>query len=158
MKIAVVSDTHSFVDKAVDAIKREGNIDIVIHLGDYVVDAIRIKEQLGVDLICVRGNGDPLEIDTEEDKLIEIENKKIFATHGHNYGVYNELNSVFLKGKELNADVVLFGHTHIALLLEHEGVLVLNPGSPEEPRSGTKGSIGMLEIENNEVKGKIILV
>lgn len=158
MRIVVVSDTHTFIDKAVNAIKKLKDIDLIIHLGDYVRDAQRIKEQLNIDMICVRGNGDSLETDVEEDKIIEVENKKIFLTHGHNYGVYTTLNDIFYKGKQLNADVVLYGHTHIALIVEHEDILILNPGSPEEPRSGTKGSIGLVEVKNGLVKGEVIQV
>ncbi len=158
MRIAVVSDTHTFIDKAVSAIKKLKDIDLIIHLGDYVSDARRIKEQLNIEMICVRGNGDQSDADVEEDKLIEIENKKIFLTHGHNYGVYSTVNQIFFKGKQLNADVVLYGHTHIALMVEHEDILILNPGSPEEPRSGTKGSIGLLEVKNGCIKSEIIQV
>ena len=158
MRIAVVSDTHTFIDKAVDAIRNLKDIDLIIHLGDYVSDARKLKEQLNMEVICVRGNGDNLETDVDEDKTIEIENKKIFLTHGHNYGVYNTLNDIFYKGKQLNADVVLYGHTHIALVVEHEDILILNPGSPEEPRSGTKGSIGLIEVKNGCVKSEIIQV
>ena len=31
-------------------------------------------------------------------------------------------------------DIVVFGHTHYAVVQKHQGVLVVNPGSPTLPR------------------------
>lgn len=158
MRIAVVSDTHGLLDKALQSLKIIDGLEMIIHLGDYVKDAKKIEERTGIKTVYVRGNCDYLELDIEEEKIIEIEDKKIFITHGHKYDVKNGINKIFYRGKELNVDAILFGHSHISMILEYEGILMLNPGSTEIPRGGSDGSIGIIDISNGDIKGKIKIV
>lgn len=158
MKIAVVSDTHGSIDKVLNVLKNIKNLELIIHLGDYVDDSRKIQEEIKLDVICVRGNCDYRDTDIELEKIIEICGKKIFMTHGHNYDVKNGVSKLFYRGKELNADIILFGHSHMSTKVEHEGILILNPGSPQEPRNGSKGSIGLVEITEKEIKSDIIIL
>lgn len=158
MKIAVISDTHKLINKTLQTLKNMKNLDLIIHLGDYVKDAREIEKAMNIKTICVRGNGDYLDKDVDLEKVLKIYGKKIFLTHGHNYDVKNGVSKLFYRAKELECDIVLFGHTHMSTLLEHEGILILNPGSPEEPSSVSKGSIGLLEISENDVKSEIIIL
>lgn len=157
MKIAVVSDTHGNIEKTLDAIRTIENLELIIHLGDHVLDAREIEKQIAIDTIYVKGNCD-LEKEVYEEKILDLLGKKILITHGHNYDVKRGLNNIFYRGKELNVDVILFGHSHISLIMESENILMLNPGSPDTPRNGKYGSIGLLEISNNEIKSQIIYV
>ncbi|AFS77408.1 phosphodiesterase, MJ0936 family [Gottschalkia acidurici 9a] len=156
MKIGVISDTHGYIDGCLEKLKQIDNLNIIIHLGDYVKDAIKIENELGKKVIYVKGNCDFSENNVEEDKLIEIEGKKIFITHGHLYNVKSDMNRVFYRGKELDADMILFGHSHASMKIESENILILNPGSPTIPRGGSKKSIGIIEIVNGEIKSEII--
>lgn len=155
MKIAVVSDTHGSLDKVFKALKIIDDLELIIHLGDHVKDAKKIRDKMGVETIYVRGNCDYFDSDTEEDKVIVVGGKKIFITHGHKYDVKSGINKIFYRGKELNADVILFGHSHISMILEYEEILILNPGSPETPRSGSVGSLGIIDILDGKIKGQI---
>lgn len=150
MLIAVVSDTHrnkSSILKIRDEIKRR-NTDVIIHLGDNVDDIDDIKSGLNCECYNVAGNCDLC--DAPDELLISIENKKIFMTHGHKYGVKFSLSNIFYRGKELGADIVLFGHTHVKLNFEEEGMWVINPGSPSLPKDGV-ASIAFIEIKNNHI-------
>ena len=158
MKIAVISDTHKLINKVLHSLRNMENLDLIIHLGDYAKDAREIEKAMNIETICVRGNGDYLDKDVDLEKVLEIYNKKIFLTHGHNYDVKNGVSKLFYRAKELECDVVLFGHTHMSTILEYENILILNPGSPEEPSSVSKGSIGLLEISENDVKSEIIIL
>lgn len=158
MKIAVVSDTHGTLDTTLDTLNKIDDIGLILHLGDYVKDARKIKQETGIETVYIRGNCDYLEFGIEEDKVLDIEGKKIFMTHGHKYDVKCGVNKVFYRGKELGADIILFGHSHIAMMIEHEDILFLNPGSPDTPRGGSDGSIAIIEIFDGEVKGQIISV
>ena len=121
--------------------------DLIIHLGDYVRDGLEIEKNTGIETIIVKGNGDYLERDYNEDELITINGKKIFITHGHNYNIRYNIDNLLYKGEELEADLILFGHTQVPLILEEEGKFIMNPGSPNLPRDYTKGkTFGIIDI------------
>lgn len=150
MLIAVISDTHhskSSILKIKNEIKKR-NVDVIIHLGDNADDANEIKDGLNCECYVVSGNCDLC--DFPDELLISLENKKIFMTHGHKYGVKFSLSNIFYRGRELDADIVLFGHTHVKLNFKEEGMWVINPGSPSLPKDGI-ASIAFIEIKNGEI-------
>ena len=49
-------------------------------------------------------------------------------------------------GEEKQADVVVFGHIHVPVNREADGILLINPGSPSRPRNGVP-SFGILTLE-----------
>ncbi len=128
MKIAVFSDTHKRIDGAQRVIL-EHKPDLILHLGDHIRDAYRLKELFPeIPLECVPGNCDyaPAEPDM---KLITVQNLNLMLTHGHNYRVKYEtaalLNAAYFQG----ADMVLFGHTHRPVNDRADGLYIVNPGS-----------------------------
>lgn len=149
MIIAVISDTHGHETSIIKALKEAGKADMIIHLGDNVRDITFIKERFKKDIVFVRGNGDG-EIYVPEDKVIDIQGKRIFLTHGHNYGVYYNPFKIMLRAREVNADIGLYGHTHIAYKEVEDGILILNPGSVSLPRDGKK-SMAFIHINGNSM-------
>lgn len=146
MKIGVMSDTHgmhSYIDLAMEYLKE---VDLIIHGGDNYKDTKYIEKNYNIKVIGVAGNCD---IENSCDRIEEIEGKKIFITHGHNYGVKTDINRIFYAGKENNADVVIFGHSHVPLYVEEEGIILLNPGSLSLPRGGSKKSCCIVTIEED---------
>lgn len=149
MKIAVVSDTHlntSMLDKI---LKETKDADIIFHLGDNVKDALYLEKNFNGDVYYVKGNCD-IAVSADTDKVIEIEGKKFFLTHGHNYRVNYDLNNLYYKAKELNVDVAVYGHTHVKLIENYGDLYILNPGSSSLPRDGSK-SMGFIEIDNGKI-------
>ena len=61
----------------------------------------------------------------------------------------------FSNAKFNNADVVLYGHTHIACYEEKNGVVVINPGSLSSPRDGSSGTYAVIKINGKELKCEI---
>ena len=88
-------------------------------------------------LLCIRGNCD-CEVDQmvlhfpilADYAVLDAGNRLIYATHGH---IYNQEKLPPLKP----GDVMLFGHTHVPLHTEKDGVLCLNPGSVSIPKEGS---------------------
>lgn len=76
----------------------------------------------------IRGNTDFYN-DVSSEKLITIEDKRIFMTHGHKYSVKRDEKKVIKKGFSKKADIILFGHTHIPFISFLNGVWIINPGS-----------------------------
>ena len=121
----VLSDTHG---NLLDLKKLEGIMaesDYVIHLGDNIADTRLLPPNITKKLYAVKGNCDG----GGDDMIIEAEGKRILLTHGDRYGVKSGTDELFYRAKGLNADAVFFGHTHIAVIEERAGVLMVNPGT-----------------------------
>ena len=149
MLIAVLSDTHRYESYIKMAAKMCKSADIVLHLGDNVSDVEIIKKHTGKDVVFVKGNCD-IERSAKVEQLIELENKKIFMTHGHEYGVKSSLLNLNYRAKELGADIALYGHSHIASIEKHDGIWFVNPGSVSLPR-GLKHTIAFIEIKDGVI-------
>ena len=147
MLIGVVSDTHcinKYIQLAAEKIK---NVDILIHLGDNSSDIEQFKKVFNGEIYVVDGNCD-YRGEYPKELIIDVNSKKIFLTHGDLYGVKSGLNNIFYKGKELGADIVLYGHSHIEGIERVEDILIMNPGSTSIPK--WKGhSIGFIEIDDS---------
>lgn len=155
MRIVVVSDTHGNYKEVLKAIERNGKFDMFFHLGDYVGDGEKLKEILSIPSIIVKGNGDYWS-NYNEDEIIEIKGKKILMTHGHKYNVRFNYTNLYYRGLELEADIVLYGHTHVPLIIQENNLIIMNPGSPSLPRSqDRKKTFGIIEI-GDYIKTEII--
>ena len=156
MRIFVVSDTHGSTEEFLSKMSTIEKPDLIIHLGDYVKDGIKIEKETGVKTLVVKGNGDYFQLGYNEDEIFNIEGKKIFVTHGHIYNVRYGLNNLVYKGQEINADLILFGHTHIPILIQENDTIIMNPGSPSMPRGfDRKKTFGIIELDEN-ISGQII--
>lgn len=155
MRFLVISDTHRHLEKATDLIVRlHEEIDGVWHLGDNYHDFELLSNRFALPFRLafqgVPGNCDAAAAAPAR-RVIPVEGHRVFMTHGHVYGVsasyYGSLNKM---ARSAHADVVLFGHTHVPLLLREEGILYLNPGSLSEPRGGSKTSYAILTLESGK--------
>lgn len=133
--IAVLSDSHipsraeeipeKFWDKIEEA-------EIVVHAGDYArEETFNALEAYSNNFYGVKGNCDFF----ESDNLQESHN---FKYQGLNFGVYHG-TGISPRGhtptlekiasKDLEADILIHGHTHQQDITETEKALLLNPGS-----------------------------
>lgn len=128
MKILVVSDSHHCLGYIYDAIEKEMP-DAVLHLGDHRSDAEDLSYAFTQIRFCsVPGNCDYAP-EAQTSLTVEYDGVRIFMTHGHLFGVKQDPGVVLSKGRQTGAQIVLFGHTHQQMLLEKDGVWLMNPGS-----------------------------
>lgn len=157
MKLLVISDTHRSLYKVystIDSIK--DMIDGVIHCGDIVDDVDILKNRYpNLRFYNVRGNCD-YGCGAEDEKVITFGGKKIFITHGHNYSVGYNLMRLCYRAEELQVDACVFGHTHIPVLENYNGIVIMNPGSLALPRGNSVPSYGILTVENDIIRGSIV--
>lgn len=145
MKILVTGDTHGDNRLILECMLKE-RPDSIIHLGDYTKDAEILFKALDIPIDIVRGNGD-FEGNYSMEEVLKISGKKIFITHGHKYGVKQGIDKIYYKAMEVGADIALFGHTHVPLLLKESNIYIMNPGSPSLPRSlERKKTYGIINI------------
>ncbi|GAA0221921.1 metallophosphoesterase [Metaclostridioides mangenotii] len=152
MKVGIVSDTHRIkntIDKAIEYLK---DCSLILHAGDNFVDSKYINQATGIDIIAVKGNCDYENV--EEELIFNIEDKKVFLCHGHKYNVKSGVESLKKKAKELDIDIVVFGHTHTPYRDQEDGILFLNPGSASIPRQVSYPSIVIMGINGEKVDVK----
>ena len=77
--------------------------------------------------------------------IIKFGGKTIFFTHGARFGVKGDLNIAKLFARKNEADILLFGHTHVAVTDYDDGLYIMNPGSCGRPREGLP-SYGIIDI------------
>ncbi|MCH7738261.1 MAG: metallophosphoesterase family protein [Chloroflexi bacterium] len=181
VKIGVISDTHSagsgrdLPAKILDALS---GMDMILHCGDLeCIGVLDLLEEVA-PVLAVRGYEDPVE---DGDRLamttrvVIVEGVSIGMVHdiqwpGPKISTSPDGSGLVLpdgNGREILArkfnepvDVVLFGDTHEELVMDWDGVLIMNPGSPTYPgkrhKRGALGTIGMLEIDGEDATGRII--
>lgn len=146
MKILIVSDTHGQETNLKKALKKAGQIDQLIHLGDAEGAEGRIRSMAGVPTAIVAGNND-FYCDLPREIIATIGKYRAMLTHGHYYvGMgYERLREEALSQK---VDIFMFGHTHRPCLLQEDGLTFLNPGSLTYPRQeGRKPSYILMELD-----------
>lgn len=155
MKILVASDTHGDFNSLSRAVKAQPDAEVIVHCGDGDEQVQLLKETIKDKMIVgVRGNCDWNSFLPSKETL-KICGKKIFITHGHLYNAKMGLYKVVCAAREEGADILLYGHTHIAMNTYEDGLYVMNPGSC----SGYMASYGILEItENGDVLTNIVKV
>lgn len=156
MKILIISDTHGSIDNVINYIDSNEKPDMIFHLGDYVRDGVEIGKKFDIPTKIVRGNGDYMEENFKYDEVINIKDKKILLTHGHKYNISFSIDRLFYKGRELEVDYILFGHTHIPVITRLKNMVLMNPGSPSRPRTrDNKKTLGIINI-GDIIEEKII--
>jgi putative phosphoesterase len=127
MRFLILSDTHGNYPLAFRALEMAGPIDRIIHLGDGIEDARLIEEITGRDIVKVPGNCDISASDPADISAV-FAGKKFFITHGDTYAVKGGLARLSCKARTENAEIVLYGHTHVGSVELLEGTLFVNPG------------------------------
>ena len=153
MKFIVFSDSHGIADNMIRAVNKE-KPDLCFFLGDGERDLSLLQKrfpQLPVN--AVRGNCDVFS-SLPGTLVCAAGGLKIFATHGHLFGVkhdpiFRELCEAAL---EADADVVLFGHTHDPFRDRTMGMELLNPGSIGP---STRPSYGLILKDGDTVETAI---
>ncbi|ROR28741.1 hypothetical protein EDD66_104337 [Mobilisporobacter senegalensis] len=133
MKILIVSDSHGRTTHLEGVLEKIGPIDLLIHLGDIEGSEDYIEAIANCDVAMVSGNNDYF-TSLERDKIIVVNGYKIFLTHGHRYQVNYGTETIKEKGRQIGADIVMFGHTHRPLIDTSGDIMAINPGSISQPR------------------------
>lgn len=149
MKILIISDSHGRNTYLERVIKKVAPFDLLIHLGDLEGSEKYLTENVNCPMEMISGNNDYF-MDIEREKEIYIGTYKILLTHGHRHKVHFGTEDLIIWGRENDANIVMFGHTHIPLLDTKSDITVLNPGSISQPRQeGHQPSYAIMEIDKN---------
>lgn len=148
MRIIVMSDSHGNYRALEKIILRNTDADWIFHLGDGESELDRFiiaHPVIAPKIIHVAGNCDYHSL-SNNDFVLPVPGHKIFATHGHRYGVNFSLDSLKDKAREHGCDIILYGHTHVRFNKNEDGFYILNPGSASAPRDNRAPSFGHIDI------------
>ncbi|HEY9754405.1 MAG TPA: metallophosphoesterase family protein [Oculatellaceae cyanobacterium] len=157
LKLAVLADTHipkrakDLPLKAHELIKQA---DAIVHAGDVISNEFLDALAQMKPLYAVRGNND-LTLSLPEQLEFSLEGVQIALIHdsGTSKG-----RGARMKRRFPNADVVIFGHSHIPMNEVEEGLLLFNPGSSTDRRMQPKHTMGMLTIHKGALDAKIVIL
>lgn len=148
MRILVVSDSHGDFNNLKKAIAAQPKAEYIIHCGDGWREVEQLKPVYSDRLIAVRGNCD-WSSNLPDIETVTLGGKKLFITHGHIFNAKYNIYNLVCAAREQKADILLFGHTHLALNEYDEGIYILNPGSCR----GYGATYGFIDITD---KGDIV--
>ena len=161
MKWLIASDIHgsAYYCKELVRVFAEEKADRILLLGDILYHGPRndlpkeyspkevaaMLNGLKDKIYTVRGNCEA-EVDQlmlefpimAEYALIPCHQRMIFATHGHNH---NEAKLPPMQP----GDILLHGHTHVPVCVEHENYIYMNPGSTSIPKENSHHGYMIME-------------
>jgi len=154
MRIVVLSDTHAprFWKRCPPAVaKHLVSADVILHAGDVCVASVLEELSAYAPVHAVTGNNDGPDVaawgatDTAE---FELAGLRVGMIHdaGPKEGRLARLNRRFPE-----ADLVVFGHSHIPLQAVDGNFRIFNPGSPTDKRHQPHRTLGVLEIEHGHL-------
>lgn len=129
---------------------------LILHLGDVVAaSAFDELRALGPPVEAVYGNMDEpaLRESLPQRHVVEVEGVRVGMVHIPGPRAGREARLV---GWFPGCDAVVYGHTHVPQVERHEGVWILNPGSPTERRKAPERSMLELEIEAGAIRPALI--
>ena len=159
MKLVIASDIHGAATWCERLVSQIGAIrpDYVVLLGDLLYHGprndlpadynprrvIELLSSISPLVVAVRGNCDA-EVDQmvlpfpimADSNLIMDGQRRLFLTHGHVYGpgLHNSVNRMPALSP---GDALLYGHTHVKVREDRDGIMLFNPGSVGIPKDGS---------------------
>ena len=157
-RIGVISDTHLPSRGARipdDALSHFTDVELIIHAGDHSSRAALDQLSAYAPVTAVQGNVEDAEI------IALLPLKRELVVGGCAIGVVHILGDRAHYARNArreypDARVVIFGHSHIPWLEDHDGLLLLNPGSATDRRRQPHCSIALLTISGGQPSAEII--
>ena len=145
MKIVVVSDSHGRNEILKTIQKENPDASLFLHCGDLEGDPMDYP-----GYIFVRGNNDYFG-DFVNERVIPCMNHKIYLTHSHRCSYFSRTEDLIRRAKQLDCDIVCFGHTHVSFYDVIDGITLVNPGSLSHSRDSRPCSYAILDVETDKV-------
>jgi len=162
-KMLALSDTHGnmnalkkVMDWAKSRMPPNDTICDAVFLGDGVLDLGPAADAAGFysNWKIVRGNND-YEPAIKDSAVFDFADYRFYICHGHRHSLYSGRHALISAGRSNNANVVMFGHTHIPFFKNEGGLLLINPGSAGRPRSRIGATFAVIEyIPGEQLKVK----
>lgn len=152
-EILIASDSHGKTSHLRALLSSHPRADMLLFCGDGVRDVFQVADEFpNVAVIAVRGNCDFFGAeDVPYEKCFTVNGIRILMMHGHLHGVKGGIGAALSYAGKQNADILLFGHTHIRreerAPYGEKNIMLFNPGSIGKRDDGVF-SYGVLTVQN----------
>jgi putative phosphoesterase len=147
-RIGLISDTHGLLRP--EALAALAGSDHIIHAGDIGDESVLKALREIAQVTAVYGNCD------FTSELLGVAETEVADFDGTLVYVQHELDRLDLNPRVAGFSVVISGHTHKPRIVEHDGVLYVNPGSSGPRRSDLPVSVGLLTIADGQAQAELI--
>jgi putative phosphoesterase len=154
MRIALLADTHAprrwrGCPPALASALAE--MDLILHAGDVCTAAVLDELASYAPVHVVLGNNDGSDVASwgaSETLELELEGVRVAMVH--------ETGAAAGRGRRMrarfpDADLLVFGHSHIPLDETHDGLRLINPGSPTDRRRQPHGTFGVIDLVDGAI-------
>jgi putative phosphoesterase len=150
--VGLISDTHGLLRPEIA--KAFAGVQLILHAGDVGGSTVLDGLSAIAPVEAVYGNvDDPQDPALARERVATIGGLTIHVSHGHEIG--GPTPALVLA--RYPGDVVIFGHTHRAVLLrDGEGRIACNPGAAGPRRFDLAPSVARLTIANGAAEVEII--
>lgn len=151
MKAVVLADTHAprrwrHCPAAVARYLRDA--DLILHAGDVCTAAVLDELSEYAPVRAVLGNNDGPDVaEWGAPPTLEFDLAGLAVAMVHDSGAAAG-RCARLRRRFPEAQLVIFGHSHIPMDQVGDGIRIFNPGSPTDRRRQPHGTIGLLHIDN----------
>ncbi len=159
MRIVVLSDTHipdfaKVLPKSLFPALRRA--ELILHAGDVTSTAVLDELSSYAPLHVARGNNDGDDVarwGAQPEVLVDVDGTRIAMVHdsGRREGRERRLPRRFP-----DAQLIVFGHSHIPVDVDLGPVRLFNPGSPTWKRRQPSPTFGIVAIEDGRLRTRIV--
>lgn len=153
-RIGLVADTHLIRPRPLPAALVDGlsGCDVIFHAGD--ISRSWVLDGLGAiaPVHAVYGNNDDGDPDLMRalsfERYFRCGPHRIGLIHGHHHAGAARVTARQYVSDRMRGvvDVVVYGHSHRPLIEERDSLLMVNPGSPTQPRWAPRATWGVLQV------------
>ena len=151
MLVGLISDTHGLLRPEVFDVFH--GVELILHGGDVGGRDILTQLHAIAPVRAVYGNVDrPGEPGLAQSLDLSLGGLTVHVSHGHELGspTPEKLAAAY------TADVIVYGHTHKALIDRVHGALIVNPGAAGPKRFDVQPSVALLTLTNSRAAVQIV--
>ena len=161
MRVVVLADTHltptSTRGLPPGCVELLAEADAVIHAGDVTTRDLLVELAGFAPVHAVLGNNDA-ELVGELPEVLELELGGVAVAVLHDSGARTGREARMAR-RFPDADLVVFGHSHIPMIVEGvAGQRLCNPGSPTQRRAQPDHTVAVLELDGGSIRSAKIVV
>ncbi len=151
-RIGLISDTHGQLRP--DVHRAFAGVERILHAGDVCGDDILLELATIAPVQAVRGNcDDPWDPQLAESLELEVDGIRIHVQHGHELG---RPKAPAVGAAYAHCQVAVYGHTHVPVIEQVGGTLVVNPGAAGPRRFALMPSVAILTIRDGVASAELV--
>ncbi len=147
MLIGLIADTHGYLDPRVPPALK--GVDLILHAGDIGTEAVLAALARIAPVTAVAGNNDaklaqlalPLRVD------LNLEGVKLHLVH-----------RLIDAAPGSDTRIIVYGHSHKALVAKREGVLWVNPGAAGRVGFHHEVTLALLRLDDEGCEAELVLL